>query len=204
MKVYAVRKGNKTGIFNSWADCQAATKGFHGAEFKSFKTREEAEAYLDDRDIWIERVTEDIQNGYLVAFTDGSFEKKLKRYSYGVYFILPDGAEDSISGYEDDSEFMESHNIAGEVFGVIRALDLAITHGYKNVKIYHDYIGLSKWISGEWTAGAPISQMFVNIYNAKYRNVMQVEFVKVPAHSNVIYNEKADRLAKACLKQLGN
>ena len=44
MKVYAVKKGHQTGIFDNWADCQAATKGFSSPEFKSFTTREEAEA----------------------------------------------------------------------------------------------------------------------------------------------------------------
>ena len=66
MKVYAVKKGNSTGIFESWTECQAATKGFAGAEFKSFNTREEAEAYLEDRDAWVEKVARDNENGYLV------------------------------------------------------------------------------------------------------------------------------------------
>ena len=96
MKVYAVKKGHKTGIFDNWAECQAATKGFSGPEFKSFTTREEAEAYLEDRDVWVDQVAKDNSEGYLVAFTDGSFDKDLKRYSYGVQFILPDGTEADI------------------------------------------------------------------------------------------------------------
>lgn len=75
MKVYAVKKGNKTGIFENWSECQAATKGFSGAEFKSFTTIEEAEAYLDDRDVWVEQITKDNADGYLVAFTDGTLIK---------------------------------------------------------------------------------------------------------------------------------
>lgn len=78
MKVYAVKRGNKTGVFENWSECQAATKGFSGAEFKSFATREEAEVYLEDRDVWVEQVEKDNAEGYLVAFTDGSFDKDLK------------------------------------------------------------------------------------------------------------------------------
>lgn len=37
MKVYAVKKGHQTGIFDNWADCQAATKGFSGPEFKRLR-----------------------------------------------------------------------------------------------------------------------------------------------------------------------
>lgn len=45
-KWYAVRKGYTTGIFPDWASCEAAVKGFSGAEFKSFGTQAEAEAFL--------------------------------------------------------------------------------------------------------------------------------------------------------------
>lgn len=45
-KFYAVRKGHSTGIFTDWPTCQQATAGFRGAEFKSFPSRHEAEAYL--------------------------------------------------------------------------------------------------------------------------------------------------------------
>lgn len=46
MKIYAVRKGRKTGLFYSWDECKLSTTGFSGAEFKSFKSTEEANAYL--------------------------------------------------------------------------------------------------------------------------------------------------------------
>ena len=45
-KVYAVRKGHKTGLFESWEECKAAVDGFPGAEYKGFTTRAEAFAYL--------------------------------------------------------------------------------------------------------------------------------------------------------------
>jgi ribonuclease HI len=45
-KLYAVLKGHNVGIFSTWAACQAATKGYSGALFKSFATKEEADEYL--------------------------------------------------------------------------------------------------------------------------------------------------------------
>lgn len=45
-KVYAVRKGYKTGIFYTWDACKKATAGYSGAEFMSFPTKEGAEQYL--------------------------------------------------------------------------------------------------------------------------------------------------------------
>ena len=48
-KFYAVRKGRKTGVFATWALCQEQIKGFSGAEYKSFTTKEEAEALRQRR-----------------------------------------------------------------------------------------------------------------------------------------------------------
>ncbi|WP_059105796.1 ribonuclease H [Shouchella shacheensis] len=45
-KFYVVWKGRKTGIFSTWAECEAQVKGFPGAAFKSFATKGEAEAAL--------------------------------------------------------------------------------------------------------------------------------------------------------------
>ena len=55
---YAVKKGHKTGVFDNWTEAQAATAGFSGPEFKKFKTKTEAEAYLDNRDVWLRSQTE--------------------------------------------------------------------------------------------------------------------------------------------------
>jgi ribonuclease HI len=41
-KYYVVWSGRKTGIFESWAECEQQTKGYQGARFKSFPTLEEA------------------------------------------------------------------------------------------------------------------------------------------------------------------
>ncbi|MBQ0146663.1 MAG: viroplasmin family protein, partial [Lachnospiraceae bacterium] len=199
MKVYAVKKGHQTGIFDSWTDCQAATKGFSSPEFKSFAAREEAEAYLKDQDVWVEQVAKDNSEGYLVAFTDGSYDKDLKRYSYGVKLIRPDGSEADICGYGSNPEYIDSNNIIGEIFGVINALDWAISNEYEKIKIYHDYEGLSKWISGEWKANSKVAQMYTSLYELKFKDFLEVKFEKVSGHSNVIYNEKADQLAKSAL-----
>lgn len=79
-------------------------------------------------------------------------------------------------------------------------MDWAISNGYERIKIYHDYEGLSKWISEEWKANTKVSKMYVNLYKIKFQDVLSVEFFKVPGHSNISYNETADQLAKSALK----
>jgi ribonuclease HI len=45
-KLYAVRRGRQTGVFDSWTACEPLVSGFPGARFKSFTTREQAEAFV--------------------------------------------------------------------------------------------------------------------------------------------------------------
>ena len=44
MKFYVVWRGRVPGIYDSWKACEAQVKGFSGAAFKAFPTREMAEA----------------------------------------------------------------------------------------------------------------------------------------------------------------
>jgi len=37
-KVYAVRKGHRTGVLDSWSECQAATNGYPGAPICALQT----------------------------------------------------------------------------------------------------------------------------------------------------------------------
>ncbi len=42
-KYYVVWKGRKPGIYQDWKECEEQIKGYEGAEYKSFLTRESAE-----------------------------------------------------------------------------------------------------------------------------------------------------------------
>ena len=45
-KFYVVWEGVTPGVYASWTDCQLQIKGYEGAKYKSFDTREEAERAL--------------------------------------------------------------------------------------------------------------------------------------------------------------
>lgn len=47
-KYYAVKKGLRTGLFTSWDETKPLVHNFKGPQFKSFSTKEEALAYLND------------------------------------------------------------------------------------------------------------------------------------------------------------
>ncbi len=199
MKYYAVKAGRTKGVFDSWAACQESINGFSGADFKSFSTQEEAKAYINNVDIALRTIKTDIEQGYVVAFCDGSFDKNKNRYSFGVLIIDSAMQEHEVCGSAKNSKYTSSNNIIGEILGVINALDWAVSNGCEKIKVYHDYEGLSKWISGEWEAKSEAAKSFVAIYNKKYADLLQVEFEKVKGHSNNRYNDKADELAKRAL-----
>lgn len=199
MSYYAVKAGHTTGIFDNWTECQKATKGYSGPVFKKFGTLAEAEAYLNDVDIVGEAIKEDVANDYVVAFCDGSYDKERNRYSFGVFIVDKDFKEYEVCGSARNAKYTSSNNIIGEVLGVINAMDWAVSNGHDKLKIYHDYEGLSKWLSGEWAAKSDVAKMFVSLYNSKYAGLIHVDFQKVKGHSNNKYNDKADELAKRAL-----
>ncbi|WP_257152394.1 RNase H1/viroplasmin domain-containing protein, partial [Bacillus thuringiensis] len=45
-KVYAVRKGRKTGIFYSWKECETHVKGYSGAQYRSFPSKNLFKSFL--------------------------------------------------------------------------------------------------------------------------------------------------------------
>lgn len=199
MKYYAVKEGKIKGIFENWNDCKQSISGFSNPDFKGFDTKEEAVAYLEDKDLWADIVLNDINEGYVVAFCDGSYDEKLNRYSYGVVAINLDNKKENLCGSGSNPKYKSSCNIIGEIFGAINAMDWAISNGYEKIKIYHDYEGVSKWITGEWAAKSETAKMYTCLYNAKFNGVLEIEFVKVKGHSNNKYNEEADCLAKSAL-----
>ena len=199
MKYYAVKVGKTIGIFDTWDECNESIKGVSGAKYKSFPSREEAEAYLGNIDFWGEIIKKDLIQGYVVAFCDGSFDSSLQRYSYGVSIIYDGFKESEICGYHNNPKYLSSGNVIGEILGVFNALDWALSNGYSKIKIYHDYEGLEKWITGEWKAESEVATMYVSVFKKNYADILQVEFNKVKGHGNNKYNDKADELAKKAL-----
>lgn len=197
---YAVKEGHTTGIFPSWEECQAATNGYPRAIYKGFPTEIEAKAFLDGEDLYLQQVKADIDSGFVVAYTDGSYDAATNRYAYGVcIFDSPENEIDlcNIVKYEP---FASSRNIAGEIYGVLTALDWAVSNGYSKIKIYYDYAGIEKWVTGEYSADSDIASHYVNQLSNKYKDIIDIVFVKVQGHSNNPYNDKADLLAKNALK----
>ncbi len=63
-KYYVVWRGFRPGIYGSWEECKKQVTGFDGAQYKSFKTRDEAEDAFNTsyREIIERKGKKDLQN----------------------------------------------------------------------------------------------------------------------------------------------
>lgn len=200
-KYYAIRKGIKTGIFENWSDCQAATAGYSNAEFKSFSTLEEAENYLDNGmtpETNKQMDSIDMEPTKVIAYVDGSFDERLKKYSFGCVILTPSGDTIKEHGNGDSPASLAIRNVAGEMLGAMFAVKWAITNGYSEVEIRYDYEGIEKWVIGEWKAKNELAQKYVEAMNG-WKKSIRISFLKITAHSNNKYNDMADALAKSAL-----
>ena len=205
-KIYAVRKGHKTGLFNTWAECQKATAGYSGAEFRGFTEKEEALAFLNmettktvsgDKSKEAAGVVE-VPDNMVIAYVDGSFEKSIGRYAFGCVLLTPDGQEIRESGSGSDPAGVAIRNVAGEMLGAMNAVKWAQENGYPAVEIRYDYEGVEKWVTGVWRAKTPLTSKYA-VHMQEAGKKIQISFCKVAAHTGNHYNEEADQLAKSAL-----
>ena len=190
-KYYAVRKGTVTGIFRTWEECKKNVHGYSSAEYKSFKTLEEAEAYMKGGAV-AEEVT-----GTVPIYVDGSYNKVTKEFSYGMV-VLIDGREEKFSQKMSDPELAQMRNVAGEIKGSEAAMQYALDHEIPSIIIYHDYQGIASWCNGDWKANKAGTIAYRDFYQ-KTKQKVNIEFRKVKGHSNDKYNDMVDELAKEAL-----
>ena len=196
-KYYAVKSGRKTGIFRSWDECKGSIDGYSGAIYKSFKTSEEAQAYLNGS-LAVGGVAENVANSNSVKiYVDGSYNTVTEEFSYGMVVLL-DEAEEKYNQKFDDKELAAMRNVAGEIKGAEAAMQYAIDHNISEIAIYHDYEGIARWCLGEWKANKEGTKAYKEFYDKASKQV-KINFVKVAGHSNDKYNDMADELAKEAL-----
>lgn len=225
-KFYAIRRGRKTGIFiDSWDIVKEHVQGYPKAEYKSFKTLEEAELFMETGYEYKNQETKKIMNTNPDLFKDDIWDEKNEDYSGLLFFTdgsveyankepefksVPTGTSFGVVGIQDgevivaksqafDDAFNDKRNVVGEIRGVIYALLKAQSLGAKKVTICFDYKGIALWnqdFMGEKRWRAK------NQLTQKYVQIvsefskdMEIKFKKVKAHSNIKYNEIADNLA---------
>ena len=196
-KYYAVKVGKKPGVYSSWDECKRQTQGYPCAEFKSFGSYEEAQAFIK-----VKGFVGTYKAGEAVEiWTDGScLDNQRGRYvGYSCYF----GENDERNYY--GGQLVGTNNV-GEMIAVIKALEIMGKGG--NVIVYTDstYVlqGLNKYhnVIEHGNADEILVQdlknreLWIKLLNGLHEYDGEFSIQKVQAHVGIEQNEQADRMAK--------
>ena len=190
MKYYAIKDDLNHEIVDSWDLCKEHLKNYTKPKYKSFKTKEEAEAFLNG-EILDDNITAP------KAYIDGSYDSKTNAYSFGGILIM-DGKEYPYKKKFEPDEYSSLRNVAGEIQGAGFIIAYAVKKGIKELHIFYDYLGIEKWFTHEWKANSKIAVDY-QILADRVKDKIKVYFHKVKSHTNNHYNDYADKLAKEAL-----
>ncbi len=196
MKYYAVKKGNTTGIFETWEDCKKSVLNFKGAEYKSFTSLDEAREYLG-LNLEDAKLKEEEQFVNPVAYVDGSYNVKTGAYSFGAILFV-DGKKLTFKKKFEQDEYSFARNVAGEIRGASFIIQYAIKNNIKTLDLFYDYQGIESWYTGDWKANNSLTQRYQE-FAKNNSDKINVNFFKVKSHTGVKYNEEVDLLAKEAL-----
>jgi len=199
MKFYGVRRGRTTGVFDSWDACRKQVYKFPGAEYKAFPTREEALSFLSLAEKPLNKITETSElssDSQIAIWVDGScFPQGDGSLHIGWGLLVKQDGEEVYrdKGNDIPPEAVEHRNVAGEIFGIMKALEWCQAQGIAEVTLYFDYQGLESWATGAWRAKLPFTQLYAQTVNT---SGITIHWSKVKAHSGNPENEIVDQLAK--------
>ena len=190
MKFYAIKCDTDNVIFESWDEAKEFMVGKKNIKQKSFKTYEEAQMFLMDKEL---EVKHDIPTVYI----DGSYDQNTGCYSFGGVLIIDNINYQFNKKFEAD-EYSSSRNVAGEIKGASYIINHCVKNNIKEINLYYDYAGIEEWYNNSWQAKTPIAMKYVEFVNS-VKGKIKVNFIKVKSHSNNKYNDLADSLAKKAL-----
>ncbi len=193
---YAVRRGRVPGLYRSWDEAKEQVAGFASAEYKKFASKQEAEQYLTGKE---EPKTIGSPTDGLHIFIDGSYDIKTQRFSYGLVGFYHGTRFEEARAFVDP-DVAKHRNIAGELYGSYRALQIAIEKEEPVLDIYYDYAGIKEWAVGGWRAKNPLTRAYAQTYH-RFQKDVTVRFHKIAAHTGHPLNERADALAKQALQE---
>lgn len=214
-KFYAVAVGRKTGIFTDWVSTEKLVKGYAGAKYKSFPTRQEAEAWLANP-VYEKKKAVSPKNesqpstlnhepGSLVVYTDGGSINNPGPGGYGVVI------EDNGNRQEYSGGYRHTTNNRMEMMAAIIALE-QLGDCKQKIYLYSDssYLvnGITKgwarkWQRNGWRKSDKGPVLNVDLWQRLLSTVeaLDVHFQWVKGHAGLELNERCDRLAVSAARQ---
>ena len=190
-KYYAIKANNYQTIVTSWTEAKKIIDNLSNPSYKSFLNMKEAEAFLKGE------IYKGEDNYEWMSYIDYSFDLNKNKYSFACVLIHNNEVVEKVNRSFSD-EYLEHHNVAGEIKGAAYIINHAIKKNIKELHLYYDYEGISKFYSGLWKAKTEIGIKYQEFAEDAKKKI-NVVFHKVKSHSNNYYNDLVDKLAKEAL-----
>ena len=219
-KIYAVKRGRKTGLFNTWDECKAQVAGVQGAVYKGFMDIDEANAWLsgstaasvavkgtpvrtgEQTSLFGEEKDAPINEDYVI-YTDGSCLRNPDGPGGWAAVITKTatGEKQEISGGEASTTNNRMELTAGIM--ALRALPEGASTAFFADSQYLQNAFVKRWLVSwkrrGWitSTGTPVKNQ--DLWMALDAEVSrhEVHFHWVKGHAGNEDNERCDRLAKA-------
>ncbi len=209
-KYYAVRKGYITGIYDTWSMAEAQVKGYPGAQFKGFFSKEEAQAWLEGNISLAKRKAIapkkqlntrgiDCSEADIIIYTDGGAINNPGPGGYGVVLKHGEEQEELFGG------FRLTTNNRMELMACIVALQ-ETQYSSKKIVLFSDssYVvnGISKGWVKKWQRNGWLKSDKKPVVNRDLwerlvllSDSLDIDFRWVKGHSGNPLNERCDQLA---------
>jgi len=210
-KFYSVKTGKVPGIYTDWKSCEQQVKGYPHAVYKSFKTLEEAQQFINSSDNvnTISHTSEldkalnfikSIPNKDIICYTDGSAKGNPGESGSGVYIVWPNNSYETTLG----KYLGKSTNNIAELTAIKTALQTIDIMILTYPEIITTDTQLYILTDSEYSLNAVTGNIRVNtnvelinsikllIKNYKFK----INIHWIPAHSGIPGNEKANDLAE--------
>lgn len=126
----------------------------------------------------------------LDAYTDGSFNGKNASWAF---IIIEDNKIITQQKGILTGDINSMWQIGGEITAAEKAVEWARQNNVK-VNIHYDYTGIENWATRKWKAKNTHTQYFRDFMDANSQCINS--YVKVKAHSDNLFNNFVDELAK--------
>lgn len=144
----------------------------------------------------LQKHLDEIEKENYVAYVDGSYNINTKEYSYGVNVVYK--GHTVLEDAKKYNDINGMRQINGELKAAIIACNFAIKNKIKKIYIAYDYEGIEKFATEKWSTKSSDISFYKDIMQKNMKSI-DINFIKIPAHSNFKNNERADVLAKNAL-----
>lgn len=203
-------------IVNDWKCCQEIISlEPEGARFKKFFSKEEAQAFIDnkppskDDPLYLKCLImppefEECYSKYeksTLAYVYGNYSPIIGLWSYGAILFFNKDKDYKYFTHKGNKH-IKSMKLAGDVYGTCRVIQESIHAGYPHITICYQYEGIEKWALGTFKKTKSELGIDYTKYVRKNTNLIDIDFRKISFTDDNALLQKAYKLSrqKLCLK----